>query len=160
MITKETLYSWPARSKMTAEESRLFANEILEVIGDKPVDNLDSLVTVKSSPGLSHILKPGNTKKNINDLPFEIERPPFARKMRWGNAFASASMVGPNWRLPSIAELRVIYECETDFVKSTYWSCDLVDGLGLGALAFDFSDGTVQEILTTTICYVRLVRTK
>ena len=56
------------------------------------------------------------------DLPFEIADKSTEKELTWPEAFAYVESLGEGWRLPTIEELKEIYNSENDFVGSYYWS--------------------------------------
>jgi len=58
----------------------------------------------------------------------EIANKSTEQLLNWNDAVSYVKTLGNGWRLPSIEELKSIYESDNDFVEGTYWSNDESEG--------------------------------
>ena len=132
-VTKQATYSWDAVTNATEQETREFANYLLDLLGEKPV-----------KPNLKFEIAPKET---------EIEA-------KWDAAMnycQSLNLDGKTgWRLPTIEELSEIYESSNNFEKDWYWSS--TEYGVCGALYQHFTEGFQCSGSTRNPARVRAIR--
>ena len=93
-----------------------------------------------------------------NKMKLEISDSSLCKKLTWSDAISYTSQLGDNWRLPTIAELELIYDSNNDFNNNAYW---VNDGICLNpnyASYFDIGAGKVDAVNKIQKMYVRPVR--
>lgn len=136
-IITNTTYSWLGKSNATKEEVRKFANNLLEAIGEP----------------LPAISKP----KTMNGLPFQVMTTDYAERDIWRSDYRILHQSWTDWRLPTVDEMRMIYEVDNNLEPGIYWTSD--DGSDkISKKAFNFIDGSVGSYITVARFRVRVVR--
>ena len=101
-------------------------------------------------------------KINYNGVELQVADQDFSNEMNWGEAIGACSELGSDWRLPTIEELKAIYEqliskAQGNFNEYTvYWSITEYDANH--AWRFQTYSSDADYALKSNSGYVRAVR--
>ena len=94
-------------------------------------------------------------------MKIEVSPKEYERMLNWNDAMMYCQLLviddKMDWRLPTIEELKEIYNSENDFVGSDYWSS--TENNGCYAWYQNFSNGFQYYDYKNYSRYVRAVRT-
>lgn len=106
------------------------------------------------------------------DIPYTIEVEATQSTSRYvyddGSARDYCTAIGTGWRVPTMIELKAIYDNKTtlqnngcaSFISSSYWSSSVYNGISSTRCGLFFSGGSFGGDNTSANRYVRCVRTK